>query len=69
LNAGQAVELKLDLYPTSYVFQKGHRIRLTLNFADARATQKLDPAPQVTVYHGGKYASELVLPLIPSHGT
>jgi uncharacterized protein len=53
-----------DLYPISYVFKKGHRIRLTLNFADERGTKKLEPAPQVTVFHSKNRPSTLTLPLI-----
>lgn len=65
LEPGVAVELSLDLYPISYIFKRGHRIRLTLNFADQRATAKIDPPPTVTVHHDEKRRSELVLPVIP----
>lgn len=62
---GEAVRLELDLYPISYLFKAGHRIRLTLNFADERATPRMEPAPQVTVYSGPVHGSQLVLPVIP----
>jgi predicted acyl esterase len=65
LKPGEPVEVEFDLFPISYRFQQGHRIRLTLNFADARATPKQSPPPQVTVYHGGDKASVLTLPVIP----
>jgi len=64
LKPGDAVQVEFDLFPISYVFKQGHRIRLTLNFADARATPKQNPAPQVTVYHGGERLSTLTLPMI-----
>lgn len=65
LTAGTPVKIELDLYATSYLFKAGHRIRLTLNFADARATQRESPAPTVTVYGGAEKLSMLTLPVIP----
>jgi predicted acyl esterase len=62
---GEPVELSFDLLPMSYLFKAGHRIRITLQFADARATPKLDPAPQVTVLHRAGAASRIDLPVIP----
>jgi len=65
LEPGVPVELQFGFMPTSYVFKAGHRIRLTLQFADARSTPKLEPAPTVTVLHGRGAESKLELPLIP----
>ncbi|GAB1257485.1 CocE/NonD family hydrolase [Aurantivibrio plasticivorans] len=65
LQAGMPVELEFDFYVMSNVFKKGHQIRLTLNFADKRATPRVEPAPEVTVYFGGDTSSALVLPVIP----
>jgi predicted acyl esterase len=64
LQPGVAVPVELDLFPISYLFKQGHRIRLTLNFADARATPKQTPAPSITVYHGAERPSALTLPVI-----
>ncbi len=65
LEPGKPVELVFDLMPTSYVFKAGHRIRVTLQFADARATAKVDPAPEITVKHGPDHPSRIILPVIP----
>jgi predicted acyl esterase len=65
LKAGEPVQLEFDLLPLSYVFKQGHKIRLTLNFADARATPKQTPATEVTVYYAGGRPSALTLPVIP----
>ncbi len=65
LQPGVPVELEFDFYVISNVFKKGHQIRLTLNFADQRATPKYDQAPEVTVYYGGDKNSALILPVIP----
>ncbi len=66
LKPGEPVQMSFDLFATSYVFKAGHRIRLTLNFADARATPKLSPAPTVKVHFGGDMPSALTLPIIPN---
>ena len=64
LKPGEAVQLEFDAFPISYLFKQGHRIRLTLNFADARATPKETPPPQITVFHGADKPSALTLPII-----
>ena len=65
LEPNQPVELTFDLMPLSYLFKAGHRIRVTLQFADVRATAKVDPAPQVTILHRPGAASRIDLPVIP----
>lgn len=62
---GDPFLLKLDLLPTSYRFEQGHRIRLTVAFSDAGhfATPMLSPAPVLRVLRGGVYESYLELPI------
>ena len=60
---GVPVEAQFEFLPTSYIFKAGHRIRLTLQFADPRSTPKADPAPVVTVLHRPGAASIIELPL------
>jgi predicted acyl esterase len=43
----------------------GDRVRVTLQFSDARATKKLDPAPEITVLQGREFPSRIVLPVVP----
>ena len=64
LRPGEPVELQFDLFATSYVFKAGHRIRLTLNFADERATARQSPPPTVQVHFGGHTPSALNLPVV-----
>jgi putative CocE/NonD family hydrolase len=59
---GQPVELTFDLLPVSYIFKTGHKVRLTLTFADPL---RRDNAPPVTVLAGPATPSALTLPLIP----
>ena len=65
LEPGAPVEAEFEFLPTSYVFKAGHRIRLTLQFADQRSTPKLDPAPTITLLHRAGAASRIELPVIP----
>jgi putative CocE/NonD family hydrolase len=69
LPQGQPVELVFDLYPTSNLFDAGHRIRLTVTGADADTyeTLQLYPAPTVSIYLGPEYGSFIELPIIPAH--
>jgi predicted acyl esterase len=65
LAPGVPVEASFEFLPSSYIFKAGHRIRLALQFADPRGTQKLDPAPEVAVLHRAGARSSLELPVIP----
>ena len=64
----QPVELVFDLLPTSYIFETGHRIRVTITCADKdnALTPQLDPPPTVHLYHDADRASFIVLPVIPN---
>ncbi|WBS00693.1 CocE/NonD family hydrolase [Pseudoduganella sp. SL102] len=63
---GRPVRLQFDLMPVSYVFQAGHRYRLTLTGADPREKLRAvrDPAPSWTIYRDTVHASHLVLPIV-----
>lgn len=65
--AGEPVELVLDLLPTSYLFQAGNCIRVTIAFADADNfdTPELDPAPEIHLLRNATHASFIELPIIP----
>ena len=75
---GNIVELVFDLYPTSWVFKKGHRIRVSIAAADWPTFDlhpKLSPqnnpsdqantVPTITVYRDAKHPSSIELPIIP----
>jgi putative CocE/NonD family hydrolase len=77
LEPGKPSRFEMDLWVTSNVFQRGHRIRLEIassNFprfdrnpntgAEFGTDLVLKPAKQ-TVWHDGMRPSHLVLPVIP----
>lgn len=67
LSAGIA-KLRFELLPTANVFERGHRIRVTIAGIDRdnTATPILDPPPEVTVFRWSKYPSFVSLPVATS---
>ncbi|HEX6904254.1 MAG TPA: CocE/NonD family hydrolase [Thermoanaerobaculia bacterium] len=67
LTPGEPVELTLDLFPVSNLFDAGHRIRVTITGADKAnaVTPEQSPAPTLTIYRGKERASYIELPVIP----
>ena len=64
---GEPAEIAFDLYPTSYYFGAGHRIRVTLACADKdnAFTPQLPGAPAISVHRNTAHASRITLPVIP----
>lgn len=62
---GEPFEMVFDLLPTSYQFQPGNRIRITLAFADADNfdTPILDPPPNINLLRNPDYPSYVILPV------
>lgn len=63
----------VDLWSTSMVFAKGHRIRVSVCGSNYPRFEKLEPVkdkmgvgclPSVTFYSGGEYSSHLLLPVV-----
>jgi len=67
LTPGEVVELAFDLYPISYIFRAGNRIRVTVTGANAPIYPgiKEDPAPTINMYRDPSHASYIELPVIP----
>jgi hypothetical protein len=75
---GKVKGLVIDLFPTSWVFKKGHRFRVSIASADwptFELNPKLSPnnkpvdesntVPTLTIHHGKKYLSRIELPVVP----
>jgi putative CocE/NonD family hydrolase len=66
LKPNEPVELVFDMHPTSWVFDKGSRIRVTITCADRGnlSTPELSPPPVVTLYRNASHRSYINLPVI-----
>lgn len=68
LQPGEVTELVLALQPTSNLFNKGNRIRLTITGADGGKfnylTPELNPPPTVKIYRDSVRASYLTIPVV-----
>jgi hypothetical protein len=66
LEPGEVTQFVFDLLPTSYLFKKGHRIRIAIAGAD-RDHFELSPGPppDLKIYRDALQPSHLVLPTIP----
>jgi predicted acyl esterase len=71
LKAGEIVRVDVEIWPTSMVFKKGHRIRLDVQPRDGVGSQSYlhyhadYNTGMNTIYAGGDYESYLLLPVIP----
>ena len=72
LKPGEIVECQVEIWPTSMVFKKGHKLRLDVSPADGVGTQHFthfhadyNAGAECTIYSGGEKASYLLLPIIP----
>ena len=78
MDPGEVYEFRIDLQATSYVFMRGHCIRLQITSSgfplwDTNRNTGSDPATDTggqvarqAIYHDRAHASRLTLPLIPS---
>ena len=79
MNPGQVYKFIIDLWSTSNVFLKGHRLRLeisssnfprfdrNLNTGEDPALAKNYVSATNTVYHDAEHPSSLILPLVTAH--
>ncbi|TMH77321.1 MAG: hypothetical protein E6H49_17300, partial [Betaproteobacteria bacterium] len=71
LKPGEAVQMEIEIWPTSMIFKKGHRIRLDIQPRDGLGSvpythYSADYNTGTNVlYTGGSRASHLLLPIIP----
>jgi len=62
---GAVVELVFDLLPTSYLFRRGHSVRLALAGADRDHFATFPGTPTLQVYRSRQHASHIELPVMP----
>ena len=68
---GEPTEYKIEIYPTSAIIKAGDRLRLTIGtantFSDVPSLPTLgqELGGAITVLHGGRYDSNVLLPMAP----
>jgi predicted acyl esterase len=71
LKPGEIVKVEVEIWPTSMVFKKGHRIRLDVQPRDGAGSAGYlhyhadYNTGTNTIYAGGEHESYLLLPVIP----
>jgi uncharacterized protein len=77
MTPGQPEEVTITLYPTSNVFKKGHRIRIDVsssnyprfdvnpNTGEPLGTSRRKVPADNTIHHEARFASSVLLPVIP----
>jgi putative CocE/NonD family hydrolase len=74
LKPGEIVQVQVEIWPTSMVFKRGHRIRLDVQPRDGVGSQGYMHyhadynTGANTIYAGGRHESYLLLPVIPKSG-
>ncbi len=67
LEPGTIYPFAIEIWPTSWVFQKGHRLRLDIAALDQQGQYYLGHLRATdTIYHDPDHPSHLTLPVIPS---
>jgi predicted acyl esterase len=72
LTPGEIVKVEVEIWPTSMVFKKGHRIRLDVQPRDGAGSASYMHyhadynTGTNTIYSGGEHESYLLLPVIPA---
>ena len=78
MNPNQTYKLTLDLWSTSNVFRKGHRLRLevsssnfprfdrNLNTGEDNASARRSVSASNVIYHDAEHPSALILPIVPT---
>jgi len=63
---GEPAEAAFELMPTSYLFRKGHRIRMSIALSDSDHFTRIPDGrpPEVTLFRNQERASRLVLPVV-----
>ena len=66
MQPGVVEEIEIALQPTSWLFRKGHRIRVALAGADRDHFERVPAGrfPVLTVRYGEDQASRIVLPVV-----
>ncbi len=77
MKPGKVYQFTIEMYPTSLVFKRGHRIRLDIsssnfprfdvnpNTGEPLGQQRRWAVAENSIYHDGEHPTQIVLPIIP----
>jgi hypothetical protein len=72
LNSGEVVHLPIEIFATSAIIRKGHRLRISVSASNQAQgvlnnTQKANTSGGVTtIHHSADYPSSILLPTVPT---
>ena len=69
LVGGTPSEVAFEMLPLSYIFKAGHRVRLTVFFADTASPAVPDTASRITLVRNPSMPSSVTLPIIQRAGS
>lgn len=64
MEPGRVEHITFDLYPVSYLFRKGHSIRISLSGGDKDHFTPVLPYAQWKIHHDARHASYVALPVM-----
>lgn len=65
LDPGEVAEMRFSMLPISYLFKKGHRIRIAIAGADADQFRNMtNDEPEYTIHRSFNYPSRVELPVV-----
>lgn len=68
LTQDEVVEMQFSMLPISYLFKKGHRIRIAITGADADQFRNMtNDEPEYTIHRSFSYPSRVELPVVPKN--
>src|SRR5690606_34902661 len=64
LKPGEITEITFDVLPVSYLFKKGHSIRISISGADKDHFEIVAPGAEWKIYFDEQYPSGIELPVV-----
>jgi putative CocE/NonD family hydrolase len=65
MTPGEVYELDIPMWPTGWVLQPGHRLRLAISGADFSNLWPTPEPARLSIYRDAQHPSRLVLPIVP----
>lgn len=66
LETGKILEFRIDLFHTSYLVPRGHRLRLSVSCSDFPRLWPTSTNPTIKLHYGGSNNSTIRIPVVPA---